>query len=307
MIRNLLFRRPDWTVFIVTSLVCLSLILLERRAQERVVWFLQHTVLAPAEFAAGWMERGVGVYWENGRLRQRVATLQMEVDAMRAERGENARLRRLLALDQRHPFALVAADVSGRSLDRLGGSLTLDKGEEEGVTANRAILTPEGLVGRVERATAHQARVLTILHRDCAVAARVARTRVEGVIRWDFGDQPTLHLLYVSSQEDVKPGDIVVTSGQGGIFPEGVRIGTVDRVALEPNGLMKEIVVTTAVDFRGLEQVLVYTPGTAEGVAPPDLLEEAAPADSSAVPAVDPEAGASIGASAAPPSGTVAP
>ena len=87
MIRNLLFRRPDWTVFIVTSLVCLSLILLERRAQERVVWFLQHTVLAPAEFAAGWVERGVGVYWENGRLRQRVTTLQMEVDAMRAERG----------------------------------------------------------------------------------------------------------------------------------------------------------------------------------------------------------------------------
>ena len=282
MLRNLLFRRPDWTVFVVTTLVCLSMMFLERRAQERVVWFLQHTVLAPAELAAGWVERGVGTYWENERLRQRATTLQMEVDALRAERGENSRLRRLLELEQRHPFFLVAADVAGRTLDRLGGSLTLDKGTKEGVTANLAILTPEGLVGRVERATFDQARVLTILHRDCAVAARVARTRVEGVIRWGFGDQPTLHLLYVSSQEDVKPGDLVVTSGQGGIFPEGIRIGTVDRVGLEPNGLMKEIVVRTAVDFRGLEQVLVYTPSQAGAVAPSDLLGEHAPADSSA-------------------------
>jgi rod shape-determining protein MreC len=287
MLRNLLFRRPDWTVLVVTALLCLSMMFLERRAQERVVWFLQHTILAPAEWAAGWVERGVGVYWENERLRQRVASLRMEADAMRAERGENARLRRLLELDQRHPYALVAADVAGRSLDRLGGSLTLGKGEEDGVTANRAILTPEGLVGRVERATAHQARVLTILHRDCAVAARVARTRVEGVIRWNFGDQPTLHLLYISSQEDVKPGDLVVTSGQGGIFPAGLRIGTVDRVGLEPNGLMKEIVVRTAVDFRGLEQVLVYTPSTSGAVAPSDLLGEEVPADSVAVPATE--------------------
>lgn len=281
MLRNLLFRRPDWTVFVLTTTLCLGMMFLERRAQERVVWFLQHTVLAPAEMAAGWVERGVGVYWENERLRQRASTLQMEVDAMRAERSENARLRRLLELDQRHPFSLVAADVAGRSLDRLGGSLTLDKGTRDGVTANLAVLTPEGLVGRVERATGHQARVLTILHRDCAVAARVARTRVEGVIRWDFGDQPTLHLLYVSSQEDVKPGDLVVTSGQGGIFPEGIRIGTVERVALEPNGLMKEILVETAVDFRGLEQVLVYTPSEAGGAAPSDLLNDA-PADSTA-------------------------
>jgi len=301
MLRNLLFRRPDWTVFVVTTLLCLSMMFLERRAQERVVWFLQHTVLAPAELAAGWMERGFGVYWENERLRQRVASLQVEVDAMRAERGENARLRRLLELEQRRPYALVAADVAGRSLDRLGGSLTLDKGEDAGVTANLAILTPEGLVGRVERATAHQARVLTILHRDCAVAARVARTGVEGVIRWDFDDRPTLRLLYLSSQEDVKPGDLVVTSGQGGIFPEGIRIGTVERVALEPNGLMKEIVVKTAVDFRGLEQVLVYTPATAGAVAPSDLLSEETPADSAAAP------GASAADSAAAAPGMAAP
>src|SRR5690349_6082930 len=281
MLRYLFFRRTEWTVFVAAALVCLSMMFLERRAQERVVWFLQHTILAPAEAVSGWIERGVGVYWENEQLRQRAASLQMEVDAMRAERGENSRLRRLLDLEQRHPYSLLAADVAGRSLDRLGGSLTLDKGALDGVLENRAILTPEGLVGRVERVTGHQARVLTLLHRECAVAARVARTRVEGVLRWDFGDQPILRLLYVSSQEDVKAGDLVVTSGLGGIFPEGVRVGRIERVGLEPNGLMKEIVVKPAVDFRSVEQVLVYTPSGAGAVAPSDLLDESAAPDTS--------------------------
>src|SRR5512140_2107833 len=172
MLRYLFFRRSEWTVFVAAALVCLSLMFLERRAQERVVWFLQHTVLAPAEAVAGWAERGVAVYWENEKLRQRAASLQMEVDAMRSERGENARLRHLLGLEQRHPYALLAADVAGRSLDRLGGSLTLNKGARDGVLENRAILTPDGLVGRVERTTAHQSRVLTLLHRECAVDAR---------------------------------------------------------------------------------------------------------------------------------------
>jgi rod shape-determining protein MreC len=282
MLRYLLFRRTEWTVFVATALACLSLMFLGRREQERVVWFLQHTILAPAELASSWVERGVGVYWENQKLRQRAATLQMELDGVRAERGENARLRRLLELEQRHPYSLLAADVTGRSLDRLGGSLTLDKGSRDGIVENRAILTPEGLVGRVERVTPHQARVLTLLHRDCAVAARVARSRVEGVLRWDFGDQPTLHLLYISSQEDVKPGDVVVTSGLGGIFPEGIRVGTVERVGLEPNGLMKEIVLAPAVDFRSVEQVLVFTPSGSEAVAPSDLLDQPAAADSAA-------------------------
>ena len=291
MFRYLLTRRTDWTVFVVAVTLCLSLMFLERRAQERVAWFLQHTALAPAGAIVGWIDRGVSVYWENQRLRQRLAALQIEFDALRREGGENARLRRLLGLEQRRPAALVPADVRGRGLDRLGGSLTLNKGAADGVEANMAVLTPDGLVGRVERSIAHQSRVLTLLHHDCAVAVRVARTRVEGVLRWEFGDRPILHLNYVSSQEDVKPGDLVFTSGLGGIFPEGLRIGTVTRAGIEPNGLMKEIEVRPSVEFRSVEQVLVYTPLRAGAVAPEDLLGEVAPPDS-AVAAEAPDSAA---------------
>ncbi|HEX5030972.1 MAG TPA: rod shape-determining protein MreC [Candidatus Eisenbacteria bacterium] len=286
MLRYLFVRRTDWTVLVIACTLSLSMMLLEARMQARVAWFLQHTLLAPFEYSIGWVDQSVGVFWENHQLRSRLTQLQIESDALQAERIENVRLRRLLHLEERHPYNLVAASVVARSLDRLGGSLTIDKGTADGVEPGRAVLTPDGLVGRAERSTPHETRVLTLLNRDCAVAARIERTRVDGVLEWEFGSQPVLNLRYVSSQEDVKVGDRVVTSGLGGIFPVGIRIGTVARVALDPNGLMKEILVDPAVDFRSVEEILVYTPSDLRGTAPADLfLEEpkpAAPGDSAA-------------------------
>jgi len=279
MLRYLFVRRTDWTVLVIACTLSLSMMLLEARLQARVAWFLQHTLLAPFEVTVGWVDQSVGVFWENHQLRSRLTQLQIESDALQGERMENVRLRRLLHLEERHHYNLVAASVVARSLDRLGGSLTIDKGTADGVEPGRAVLTPDGLVGRAERSTPHETRVLTLLNRDCAVAARIERTRVDGVLEWEFGNQPVLNLRYISSQEDVKVGDRVVTSGLGGIFPVGIRIGTVAKVALDPNGLMKEILVDPAVDFRSVEEILVYTPSDLRGTAPADLfLEEPKPA-----------------------------
>ncbi|HYR51969.1 MAG TPA: rod shape-determining protein MreC [Candidatus Dormibacteraeota bacterium] len=263
MFRLLFARRADWAAFTIACVLSLTLMSLGRGQQARAVWFVQHTVLAPVNAVVGWLDAGVGVYWENQKLKKRLAQIQMEADAMRADRVENARLRGLLRLSQENPSDLTSARVVARSLDRLGGSLTIDKGEKDGVLPNRAVITPDGLVGRVDRATSHEARVLTLLHRDCSVAVRVGRSRVDGVLQWEFGDRPMLNLLYVSAREDVQSGDEVLTSGLGGIFPEGVRVGTVTRVNIAENGLMKEVQVRPGVNFRSLEDVLVYMPGGA--------------------------------------------
>jgi len=282
MLRNLISRRTDWTVLVAACSLSLAMMLLERHEQARVAWFIQHTLLGPFESAVGWVDHSVGVYWDNQRLRQRLTKLQIEADALRGERQENVRLRELLKLEERHPYSLAAASVIGRSLDRLGGSMTIDKGLSDGIEPGRAVLTPEGLVGRIERATIHQARILTLLHHDCAVAARVERSRVDGVLQWEYGTQPNLNLLYVSSQEDVKVGDLIVTSGLGGIFPAGIRVGTVSKVGLEDNGLMKDISVKPAVNFRTLEEILVYLPSSLRGSSPAALFLEPAAADTAA-------------------------
>jgi rod shape-determining protein MreC len=277
MFRLLFERRADWAALTIACVLSLTLMTLGRGQQARAIWFVQHTLLAPVNAVAGWVDAGVGLYWEDQKLRKRLAQVQIEADAMRSERLENARLRRLLALSQENPSELTAARVTARSLDRLGGSITIDKGSKDGVLPNRAVITPEGLIGRVEQAEPHEARVLTLLHHDCAVAVRVGRSRVDGVLQWEFGERPILNLLYVSSQEDVKRGDLVLTSGLGGIFPEGVRVGVVSRVGIAENGLMKEVQVKPAVDFRSLEEVLVYMPaGAGRGPRMP-AVESSAP------------------------------
>ncbi len=278
MLRVLLTRRPDWTVFTVACAVSIVLMLLPGGAQVRVVWFLQHTILAPVEAGADAVERGVSVYWENQKLRKRVTELQIEADAREGQRAENVRLKRLLELHEEAPHDLIAARVVGRSLDRLGGSLTIDKGSADGIARDDAVVTPDGLVGRVDRTTAHSARVLTLLHRECSVAVRLSRSRVDGILEWQFGEQPLLDLLYVPSQEDVKRGDVVLTSGLGGIFPSGIRVGSVRRVGLAENGLMKTVSIRPAVRFEGLQEVLVFLPG-GKGVFPA-LAAEPAPGDS---------------------------
>ena len=272
MFRLLFARRADWAAFTIACVLSLTLMSLGRGPQARAIWFVQHTVLAPVNAVVGWLDAGVGVYWENQKLKKRLAQMQMEADAMRAERLENARLRGLLRLSQENPSDLASARVVARSLDRLGGSLTIDKGEKDGVLPNRAVITPDGLVGRVDRATSHEARVLTLLHRDCSVAVRVGRSQVDGVLQWEYGDRPMLNLLYVSAREDVQPGDEVLTSGLGGIFPEGMRVGSVTKVNIAENGLMKEVQVRPAVNFRSLEDVLVYMPaGAGRGPRMPAL------------------------------------
>ncbi|HEY7727266.1 MAG TPA: rod shape-determining protein MreC [Candidatus Eisenbacteria bacterium] len=280
MLRSLLTRRPDWTVFTAACALSIVLMLLPGSAQVRVAWFLQHVVLAPVSVGVDAAERGISVYWENQKLRRRVLELRMEVDALRSLRDENVRLTRLLDLRTTAPKDFLAARVVGRSLDRLGGSLTIDRGAEDGLESDAAVVTPDGLVGRVERLALRGARVLTLLHRDCAVAVRLERSRVQGVVQWQYGDQPVLELLYVPSQEDVKPGDRVETSGLGGLFPAGIRVGTVARVGLAENGLMKTVAIRPAVSFERLEQVLVFLPG-ARGVYP-EVAAEPAPADSTA-------------------------
>jgi rod shape-determining protein MreC len=269
MLRALFTRKPDWTVFTAACFLSIVLMLLPGGAQVRVAWFLQHIVLAPVDASVAAVESFVSVHWENQKLRQRLAELRIETDALRSEREENLRLRGLLDLRGEAPHDLVAARVIGRSLDRLGGSLTLDRGADDGIGPDAVVLTPEGLVGRVERATPRWSRVLTVLHRDCAVAVRLTRSRVQGVVQWEYGERPLLDLLYVSSQEDVKPGDVVATSGMGGIFPEGIRVGTVSRVALADDRLMKRVTIEPSVSFQRLSEVLVFLPG-GRGVFPRD-------------------------------------
>ncbi|HUL44572.1 MAG TPA: rod shape-determining protein MreC [Bacteroidota bacterium] len=194
---------------------------------------------------------------ENEILRQLNVNLSDEVNRLREARLENIRLRNLLGLREQHPLGLLAGDVVGKSLHLLRNTITVNLGESDGVKADMPIISEGGLVGRILLSSRHYAIGQLVLNKDFRASAKIQRSRVDGIIAWDGED--FLRLNNVAKTQDVRPGDVVMTSEYSNIYPPNIEIGIVTKVTEKPGNLFKEIEVSPSVDFSSLEQIFVVT------------------------------------------------
>jgi rod shape-determining protein MreC len=199
-------------------------------------------------------------YTENRVLRARVRTLEAELQLSAHRAQESERLRELLAFRQSMPLETLAAQVVSRDGVPWFRTLTLDKGEQDGVRLDAAVISATGVVGRVFAIGPRAARVQVLLDRDSGAAAVIERSRVSGVVSGqvagpDAGGEDLL-LKYVPERADVVVGDLVVTSGLDRIFPKGLVIGRV-RLVGGVAGLFREVRVEPSARFDRLEDVLV--------------------------------------------------
>ncbi|HEY6191730.1 MAG TPA: rod shape-determining protein MreC [Bacteroidota bacterium] len=192
---------------------------------------------------------------ENEVLRQLNVNLSNEVSLLREARLENLKLRGLAGLKQHSPFKLVAGNVVGKSLLLMRNTITLDIGEAEGVKTDMAVISESGLVGKIIATSEKYSIAQLVLNKDFRASAKIQRTRIDGILAWDGGE--VLHLKNVSKTQDVKEGDLVITSEYSSVFPSEVKIGIVSRLSEKPGSLFKEVEVTSTVDFPSLEQVFV--------------------------------------------------
>lgn len=192
-----------------------------------------------------------------GRIRdleEQVAELQLEKQRYEEESLENGRLRALLDLKQSLRVPTVAATVLANSFRAATKTCLIDRGTRFGLSADMPVVNPQGVVGRVWAAGASLSKIQLLTDASAAVAVLVQRTRVQGVLM-GRGDQ-VLELRYVSSVDDVRAGDLLLTSGQDRIYPRGLPVGVVAEVR-EGTGLLKTVTVVPRVDFDKLEEVLV--------------------------------------------------
>lgn len=194
---------------------------------------------------------------ENEQLRAMNLRLSDEVNRLREARLENIRLRQLLTLSDRPGYRYLPANVIGKNLQVLRSTITIDVGAENGAAVNMPIVTESGLVGKVIATGSRYAIGQLLLNRDVRVSAKVQRTRVDGIIRWNGG--AFLSMENVAKMLDVLPGDVIVTSDYSSIFPPGIRVGVVESTRQVPGSLFQSISVAPAVDFFRLEQVAVLT------------------------------------------------
>lgn len=196
----------------------------------------------------------VGARTENEQLQQTVYRLLLINNSYAQSQKENERLRRLLSLNDRLEFRSVGARVVARTPGFLSNLVYIDRGSEDGVHADAAVLSGDGIIGRVILVTKRQSQVQLISNPDASIGALLEQTRTPGVLRGS-GDA-LLEMAYVGNAEPVEVGDIVVSSGLEGIYPKGLPIGKVVD-SRKGKGVFRFIKVEPRVDLIRVEEVSV--------------------------------------------------
>lgn len=195
---------------------------------------------------------------ENEELQTLVDQLIIENVRLREAEIENVTLREQLNFKQANPsFELLSAQVIGRDPTNLLSYLIIDRGRAEDVAVGMPVVTHRGLVGRITETNPHSSKVLLITDVSSSVNALIQDSRATGVIQGRIGEG--LVMRYIQPGEEVKVGDLILTSGLGGNFPTRLIIGQVTAVSRKDIELFQEAEVRPAVNFHGLEMVMVLT------------------------------------------------
>jgi rod shape-determining protein MreC len=192
---------------------------------------------------------------EISQLRQENAELAVKNTQLEDALLENLRLRKLLGFKEKSNFELIAAEVIGQNPHSVFNGLILNQGSESGIVKDDAVLTADGLVGKIAISEDSHAICQILLDRNTRVSARIQRNREQGIISWDGG--AGLNLRFISKTIEVLPGDVVITSGFSQIYPPDIKIGVVTNVSKQTDDMFQEISVMAAVNFHKLEEVQI--------------------------------------------------
>lgn len=198
-------------------------------------------------------------------LKEENARLTAQVAELSEAKNTADRLQELVGLQSSYNFESTAARIIGGSSDAWTQCVTIDKGALDGLELGMPVCNAYGVIGQIIDIAPNASTVLLINDETSGVSAMDQRSRAQGMVR----GQPdgTLRLEYVSTDDDVRVGDIVITSGLGGVFPKGLPIGTVTSVERSDNDIYYTIVVRTQASTENNEEVLVITSLTTEELA----------------------------------------
>jgi len=223
--------------------------------------------IAPLEKALAWVQTSSSDLWhnyfylrgvraENRSLKAQLERMSLDQARMSQDADQARRLQALLSFKEQFISQTMAAQVIGASGSELSRSVYIDKGEKDHIKPDMAVITADGIVGKVLRVYRSTSQVLLINDQTSGVGALLDKTRVQGILRGTSAGEAVLEK--VMSDETVPAGELVLTSGGDGVFPKGLLVGRVTRVSAG-NDLFLNIHVRPAADLSKLEEVLVVT------------------------------------------------
>ena len=223
---------------------------------------VQRLVVSVFQDAVGVWDRYiylVGVEEENKELRSSLDKISSKYEKLKIRYLEtekkNQRLEDILDFTHETSYDHIPARVIGSDPLPYSGSIVVDKGSASGVSVDMPVISTDGVVGIVMSVSTRSSRIMLLSDKNSRVDVIVQDDRARGIL--EGAADGSLSLSYVDRQAEVIEGDIIVTSGMGGIFPKGLLVGEVATVTVPPYGLFQEIVVNPRANLSALEEVLI--------------------------------------------------
>ena len=274
-------------IFVFISVFCIVFFAARGRFETPVANKTVALVLSPFQNIISWIGNQLNFVTTTVNdimnVHEQNKALQAEVEQLRAKNlsasefeAENQRLKALLSYkDSAAQFDLVSARVIGREAATWSSVIVLNRGTADGINNNMAVVTEMGLVGHVLEAGANTSKVQLILDPRSSVGTLVQRpeSRVAGIVEGDINNPIMPKMVNIPKNSDVIVGDVIVTSGFGGVYPKGIVVGRIKEMQNEESGLLKFGVIETTVDFQKLEDVVIITQSRE---APPAPLQQPA-------------------------------
>jgi len=256
--------------------VCLVLLTLQTRGRASGAADLVARVTTPVQKTLSAIHRGAFGLWstyldwknvraENRRLRDENQRLRVDALAVSETAEENQRLRRMLELKARLPLTTLTGEIIAREWGGWVRSLTVNRGRADDVRRLTAVISPDGLVGRVVDVRPGAAVVQVLTDPTSTVGAHAVRTRTPGVVEGE--PRGTIRFKYMARDGSaLQAGDLVVTSGLGGLFPRGIPVGRVRAIDDRGSALFSFATLEPAVNFAKIDEVLLLTGDRMEDV-----------------------------------------
>lgn len=248
-------------------------------------WFWKHkesvpfvsqtlsTAVAPFEYTASKItftaRTGIDIIDQSISKWSDLEDLKKENAGLKAEQlryseilAENIRMKDLLRFKQGYTrFNLLGASVIARDYGTWMNTLMIDRGSDSGIKVYMPVIVPEGVVGFVSEVYLKTARVQLLLDPRTVVGGMVQRpaSRVVSMVSGNSGKQGVLSFINISREADVIKGDVIITSGYGGVYPKGLAVGTVEKVSDDLEKVSLDADIKPAVDFSHLEEIFVIT------------------------------------------------
>ena len=195
---------------------------------------------------------------ENEELKKQNEELQKQLDELQLIKSENEILREYANLAEKYSeHTTVGAYIINKNTSNLSDVFVINVGTDQGVTANMAVIAEEGLVGYVISATSNTAKVQPIIDAASSVSGLTSSSRTNVIVSGQVDSDKELKVSTLQVEDELVFGDTIETSGLGGIYPKGIKIGTIKEIIETKNVTEKYAILETEVDFKNLEYVLV--------------------------------------------------